>query len=413
MASEPLALATFDDRPFFARALRHGVDQGIVAADRLTAIEDEFAKGIVQIANYFGTAHLRPNLEQAAQRMLRLASLFLEEQSASDMQVAAALLRERTLLSLSKGGSEMLKRLHAMPKSIVAGGEAEESVQAFLDQQTAAGQLTLADYQREFAARKDAQLQIAFLHWLARKLGATGKDVRDDADGLIHSAMLVLFVDGADLRFPTPSAFVRLIAAARRARSKLNERRVAAFLADAPDDYRRLTLASMDAFIEKVLPVIRSAATSADRLLHAESPFYFFTRVDIDDSGKEYTRLVAKEWARVTRCEEDNPAVLASIFLFVATGFPAKAAMLQREAREVIRVFRGSGFDSQKVIDYIETHAPEAMQKDLRRTWEDDLRIEAEAQLADDDPSLPDTHMVRALEYLRTTCLVTWKKPLR
>lgn len=413
MANETLALAAFDDRPFFARALRHGVDQGIVAADRLSAIEDELAKGIVQIANYFGTAHLRPNLEQAALRMLRLVSLFLEEQSAGDVQLAAALLRERTLLSLSKGGSEMLKRLHAMPKSIVAGGDADESVQSFLDQQTAGGLLTLADYQREVATRQEIQLQIGFLHWLAKKLGATGKDVRDDADGLVHSAMLVLFVDGAELRFPTPSAFVRLIAAARRVRSKLNARRVEAFLVDAPADYRRLLIENMDAFVANVLPVIRNAATSADRLLNAESPFYFFTRVDIDDSGKEYTRLVAKEWARVTRCEEDNPAVLASIFLFVATGFPAKAVMLQKEAREVVRVFREHGFDSQKVIDYIETHAPEAMQKDLCRTWEDDLRIEAEARLADDDPNLPDTHMARALEYLRTTCLVTWKKPLR
>jgi hypothetical protein len=413
MVSPAHALTAFDARPVFARALRHGVQHGLIAADRLAAIEDEFAKGIVQIANYFGTAHLRPNLELAAQRMIRLVSLFLEEQSAGDVQVAASLLRDRTLLSLSKGGSEMLKRLHAMPRSIVAGGETEESQHAFLDQQTAGAPLTLADYEKEIAFRRDVQLQIGFLDWLARKLGATSKDARDDADGMVHSAMLVLFVDGAELKFPTPSGFVRLVAAARRTRSKLDGKRLDAFLMEAPDDYRRMTHAAMQRFVTDVLPFIRRAGMSADALLNAESPFYFYTRVDIDDSGKEYTRLVAREWARVTRGEDDNPAVLASIFLFVATGFPAKALMLQREARAVIETFRARGFDDQAVLDYIDTHAPEATRADLRRCWEDDLRVEAEGRLADDDPTMPDTHMARALDYLRTTCHTTWKKAVR
>ncbi len=413
MASPAQALAAYDDRPFFARALRHGVEHGLIPAERRAALEEEFAKGIVQIANYFGTAHLRPNLELAAQRMLRLVSLFLEEQSAGELPVAAALLRDRTLLSLSKGGSEMLKRLHAMPRSTVAGGEAEESQQAFLDQRTAAGRLTLADYEKEVAERRDVQLQIGFTDWLAKKLGASSRDARDDADGMVHSAMLVLFVDGAELKLPTPSGFVRLVAAARRARSKLNAKRLEAFLADAPDDYRRMAHAGMQRFVADVLPFIRRPGTSADALLNVQSPYGFHTRVDIDESGKEYTRLVAREWMRVTRGEDDNPAVLASIFLFVATGFPAKAQMLQREARALIEVFRARGFDSQAVLDYIDAHAPEAMRSDLKRIWEDDLKVEAEGRLADDDPSMPDTHMARALEYLRTTCEVSWKKSVR
>ena len=413
MAQEAYALAAFDGRPFFDRALRHGVAHGMISGERLALIEDEFAKGIVQIANYFGTAHLRPNLELAARRMAALVSLYLEEQAAGDLRVAASLLRDKTLLSLSKGGSEMLKRLHAMPKSIVAGGEPEESQQAFLDLQTAAGSVALADYQKDVAERQEVQLQIAFLGWLAKKLGATSKEARDDADGLVHSAMLVLYVDGAELRFPTPSGFVRLIAAARRARARLNVGRLETFLVDAPEDFQRLTRLSMERFVADLLPLIRRPDTSADGLLNAQSPFYFFTRVDIDDCGKEYTRLVAKEWARVTRGEDDNPAVLASIFFLVATGFPAKALMLQKDAKALIQVFRERGFDTRAVIGYIREHAPESIQKDLIRVWEDDLKVEAEGRLADDDPNMPDSHMARALEYLRTTCHVSWKKALR
>lgn len=413
MATEAYALAAFDGRPFFDQVLRHAVAQGIVSGERLALLEDEFAKGIVQIANYFGTAHLRPNLELAARRMASLVSLYLEEQSGGDRQIAAALLRDKTLLALSKGGSEMLKRLHAMPKSTVAGGVPDESVQAFLDLHTAGDAYTLARYQREVAGRQEIQLQIGYFGWLAKKLGATSRDASDDGEGVVHSALLVLFVDNAELRLPTPSGFVRLVAAAKRARAKLNPRRLEAFLADAPIDYQRLTRQGMDAFIADILPLIRSSATSADRLLNAQSPFYFFTRVDVDDCGKEYTRLVAREWARVTGGEDDNPAVLASIFFLVATGFSAKALMLQKEAREVIRVFRERGFDTPAVIAYIDEHAPEAMQSDLRRTWDDDLKVEAEVRLADDDPNMPDSHMARALEYLRTTCKVTWKKATR
>lgn len=413
MTRESTGLATFDASPFFDQALRHGVKQGLITHDRLAAIEDEFAKGIVQIANYFGTAYLRPNLELAALRMAYLVSLYLEEQSAGDLHVAASSLRDKSLLSLSRGGSEMLKRLHAMPRSVVAGGAPEESQYVFLDKVTAAGTLSFARYLDDVALAQDMQRQIGFLGWLARKMGASNKDARDDADGLIHSAMLVLFVDNSELKFPTPSGFVRLITSARRARARLNRKRLEAFVADAPIDYQVLTRRNMENFLSAILPLIRQADISADGLLHENSPFYFFTRVDVDDSGKEYTRLVAKEWARVTRCEEENPAVLASIFLFIATGFPAKALMLQKEAREVIGAFRSRGFDGQAVIRYINEHAPESIQNDLRRNWEDDLRIEAEGRLIDDDPEMPDTHMARALEYLRTTCNVTWKKPLR
>ena len=83
--------------------------------------------------------------------------------------------------------------------------------------------------------------------------------------------------------------------------------------------------------------------------------------------------------------------------------------MLLREAKEIIRVFRTSGFDSQAVIDFVNEHAPESIREDLQKSWADDLKREAEDQLADSDPNWPDTHMERALEYLRKTCRVAWK----
>lgn len=406
------ALTTFDHRPYFAKALRYGVQQGIITPERLQIIQTDFAKGIVQIANFFGTAHLRPELELALKRMVNLVSLYLEDLSGGDLQIAAASLRDKSLLSHSKAGSDMLKRLHAMPDPdstlIDHGPVSAENQRAYLDETTTADTISLADYRSEYARRQEHQNTIDFAFWLARKMGVP-RDAVEDADALIRSAMLVFFVDQAELKLPTRTAFVRLIKAAKQAKAKLNEDRLKAFLKEAPTEFQQLARRAMDRFIEKELPQIRAASSTADKLLYGESGEMYFVSENVDEDVREYDRLVAREWDRVTRGDADDPAVVATVFLFVAAGLPPKASMLLREAKEIIRVFRTSGFDSQAVIKFVGEHAPEAIREDLQKFWTDDLKREAEDQLADSDPNWPDTHMERALEYLRKTCRAAWK----
>lgn len=404
------ALTTFDNRPFFDKALRHGVQQGIITPERLHSIQTDFSKGIVQIANYFGTAHLRPELELALKRMVNLVSLYLEDLSGGDLRIAATSLRDRSFLSHSKAGSDMLKRLHAMPDSplMIDRAASPEGQRAYLDEKTAADTISLADYRSEYALRQEHQNTIDFAFWLARKMGVSRDDV-DDADSLIRSAMLVFFVDQAELKLPTRTAFVRLIKAAKQAKAKLNEDRLKTFLKEAPTEFPQLARRAMDRFIEKDLPQIRAASSTADKLLYGASGAMYFVSESLDEDVREYDRLVAREWDRVTHGEADDPAVVATVFLFVAAGLPPKASMLLREAKEIIRVFRTSGFDSQAVIKFIGDHAPEAIREDLQTSWTDDLKREAEDQLADTDANWPDTHMERALEYLRRTCRVGWK----
>lgn len=410
MATAFTALTTFDNRPFFDKALRHGIDHGIITPERLNAIQEEFSKGIVQIANYFGTAYLRPDLELALRRMVNLISLYLEDMSDGDSQVAAASLRDKTLLAHSKAGSDMIKRLHAMPDSTLIGGYpvSAEDQRAYLDEKTASDAPPLAEYRAELAVRQESRNTIDFAVWLAKIMGVSRDDI-DDADSLIRSAMLVLFVDQAELKIPTRTDFVRLIKAARQAKSRFNEDRLKGLLKEAPTEFQRLARRAMDRFIEKDLPHIRAASSTADKLLYGDAGEVYFVRESLDEDVREYDRLVAKEWDRVTRGEADDPAVVATVCFFVATGLPPKASMLLREAKEVIRNFRTNGFDTQAVIKFIDDHAPEAIREDLRKSWEDDLKGDAEEQLNDNDPNWPDSHMERALEYLRKTCSVSWK----
>jgi hypothetical protein len=73
---------------------------------------------MVQIARYFGSEYLRPELENGA----RTAGQSGEPAPARCQQqvtvhVAATLLRDHTLLSRSKAGSDMLKALIVMPQN--------------------------------------------------------------------------------------------------------------------------------------------------------------------------------------------------------------------------------------------------------------------------------------------------------
>jgi hypothetical protein len=411
MASHSTTLAAFDHRPFFDKALRHGVAQQIIAVDRVQSIAQDLAKGMIQIANYFGTAHLRPELDLALRRMVKLVSLYLEDVSSGDLEFAALSLRDKTLLSLSKGGSEMLKRLHALPQDAVIGGESvtPESQRAYLDEITRSATFSLASYRDELEARRKNQLEIDFSLWLARKMGVSRHDV-DDAQALIRSAMLVLFAGKAELALPSRIAFVRLVKTARAAKAKLDEARLDKFLKNEPEEFQRLTRQTMANFIAGDLAQLRASGASADKLLYGDQAQSYFVNASVDDDVREYDRLVAKEWDRVTRGEADDPAVLASVFLLLAAGLLPKASLLLKDAKALIGNFRASGFNSSAVTGFISEHAPEALREDLQKFWEDDLKREAEQQLADSDPNWPDRHMERAVEYLRTTCRSTWKR---
>ncbi|MDO8702738.1 MAG: hypothetical protein Q7J77_09965, partial [Undibacterium sp.] len=63
MSDKQFDIALIDDRPFFETVLRYGVKQGIIDSAKLAAINLEAPKGVVQIADAFGSKYLRPEIE--------------------------------------------------------------------------------------------------------------------------------------------------------------------------------------------------------------------------------------------------------------------------------------------------------------------------------------------------------------
>ena len=68
-------VSVYEQRPFFEKALRYGIQHGMLDNAKLDAIATDAPKGMVQIARYFGSEFLRPELEKAKDRIVNLGSL--------------------------------------------------------------------------------------------------------------------------------------------------------------------------------------------------------------------------------------------------------------------------------------------------------------------------------------------------
>ena len=68
------SVSIYDARPFFEKALHYGVQHGVIDSQKLELIRAEAPKGMVQIARYFGSEFLRPEIEKARERMVSLSA---------------------------------------------------------------------------------------------------------------------------------------------------------------------------------------------------------------------------------------------------------------------------------------------------------------------------------------------------
>jgi len=409
MAKQQNSLATIDDRSFFERALAYGVEHGVLSDLQVNKIREDGPKGIVQIANHFGTAYLQANLETAATRMINLISLYLEDRSEANLQVAAALLRDNSLLSHSRGGSDMLKRLNALPQEaqMMKRQADPDEEKRFIDEHTFAWPLSRAEYRKELSHRLEIQRQIDFARWVARQLNLKTEEYCDhQAEEIIHSAMLVWFVGEEPFSFPGKAGFIKLIDQIRKPAFKPKTSGYQRLLATAPEEFSHMAEASMQRFIKTRLPALKSSANQATDFLFGELAGLYFVRESIEQEIGEFDQLVSKEWVRITKGKTD-PATIATLFLLIATGQAPKVSALQKDAKSIISQFRTSGFDSAAVCRFIDEHAPFEQRKELRSLWLEDLKPEAEVQLA--DPDQDDTYMDRALPYLKRTLVAAWK----
>ncbi len=398
------SVSIYDARPFFEKALQYGVQTGIIDRQKLDAICADAPKGMVQIARYFGTEFLRPELEKAKDRIVNLVSLYLESTTGGDLQQAAESLRDYSFLSRSKGGSDMLKALIAMPQNShfgmsERGGFTDEHIPLLAKWSLR----PLPDYQAELARRQQVGQVIDAAIWLADALGMDASELEEagkDAEAVIRTALLVLACGRIDM--PDWTAFEKMVATLRK---KLAAKPAALKIRmpeGLPEDFASV-VASVQQSVLADLPKILDAALPARRLFDQTPAFMgrYFWLEDALSEVDHHDRLASSAWNKVTGGNGDDGSLL-TLFLCVASGSKPQTLLSEKSAGTLIRKLQKSGLKPEVADNYILAQAPAEYQEGYRQLWSDFVE-EAQHTLQSDA-----VHAFNdALALLRRECHVT------
>ncbi|NMM27987.1 MAG: hypothetical protein HHJ12_12050 [Glaciimonas sp.] len=393
-------ISLYDSRPFFEKALHFGVQNDIIDPAKVRVILDDAPKGMIQIADFFGSQYLRPNVELALTRMVNLVSLYLEEKTAGDLGKAAQSLRDNSFLSHSRGGSEMLKKLFALPEDTIISSRKSAQVKEFLEKWS---RLTPIAYRKEHRKRIAAQAEIAAAVWLAEQSGMPADALEDEsAELVIRTAILLRLSASKNQRaadsMPNAFEFAQLIDTLRIKGIKAEARTPAHVMRnDMPEEYQRIVERIRKKIIKTDIPEILDPTTNLAELLDKLKQKYFL-RSDAADDVSNFDAIVSKDWTRVTEGKSDSDSLLTLFFCLAGSTAP-KTGINEKKAREVIRNMRKNGINPALVPAYIHQFAPYEMREDLVALW-DDFFAEAEKYLLDDW----DTKFVEVISFLKDNC---------
>ncbi len=395
------SVALFDDRPFFEKALAYGVQHGILDNAKLDAIQTDAPKGMVQIARYFGSEFLRPELEKAKDRIVNLVSLTLEIHSGGDLRKAAEELREHSFMSRSKAASDLLKALIVMPQNTHFGMNERGGFNDKHIPQLAKWSLcNLADYKAELAKRQQVAQVIDAAIWLAERMGLSADELEEagcDAEAVIRSALLATAAKHKEL--PDWVAFQKIIATLRKPRASQVIQLAAPKGLPAEFD---TAVEHVRQSVEADLPKILDAKLTPQKLFNQTPAFvgrYFWVEDGLAEVD-HYDRQTSAAWAKATGGHSDDSSLL-TLFLCLAAGNPGKTLLTEKTAATLVRKIRKSGLQTALATTFIKSHAPAEHQDDYIDMWESFIDDALDTLESSHDPKLHD-----ALSLLRRECNV-------
>lgn len=394
------AVAVFDERPFFEQALVFGIRHGLLDQARLEAIAQDAPKGMVQIARYFGSEFLRPELEKARERLVNLISLSLRHDSGGDLARAAGLLLDHSLLSRSKAGSDMLKALIVMPQNTHFGmNERGGFTDRHIPQLARWSLASYADYLAEFRARERAALVVEAALWLADQLGLSADELQDaepDAEAVIRTALLANLTRRKQM--PDWVLFEKIVTLLRQKQPVAEVLKLPARL---PPAYREV-VETVRQSVQADWPRLLDARLPARKLFDQTPAFmgrYFWLEDGLSEIS-HHDRKRSAAWDKLTQGHSDDGTVL-TLCLCVAAGSPARVVLTDKTAATLVRKIRKHGWHPELASHYLVSHAPEQHQADYIRLWQD-FTHDAQATLLSDR----DTQLTDALALLRRECNV-------
>jgi len=369
---------------------------------KLAAIQTDAPKGMVQIARYFGSEFLRPELEKAKDRIVNLVSLNLEISSGGDLRKAAEVLRDHSFMSRSKAASDMLKALIVMPQNShfgmnEHGGFTDKHIPLLAKWSLC----SVADYQAELAKRQQVAHIMGAAIWMADALDVHADELEEagcDAEAVIRTALLALATKQTQM--PDWVTFQKMVASLRKpSATKVIQLVLPKKL---PPEFKAAVEAVRQS-VEADLPKILDAKLTPQKLFNQTPAFvgrYFWLEDGLSEVD-HFDRETSAAWEKATGGHSDDSSLL-TLFLCIAAGSSAKTLLTEKTAATLIRKIRKSGLQTAWVTQYIADNAPVQHQSDYLRMWQAFLE-DAQATLESDrDYKLHD-----ALAVLRRDCNVT------
>jgi hypothetical protein len=393
------SVATVDRRPFFEKALCHGVQNGLIDPIKCQMIIRDGAKGSVQVAQHFGTSHIYVDLDNARKRIVNLVSLYLEDLYADNLKLAAESLRDNSFLSHSRGGNEMLKKLHAMPELPVFLGSNAQTLKEFQDERTLAKPITLSAYRKELKRRQDNMAGIAAARWFAKDMGVPFSELDYVSSEMVIRTALLLRLCGKEGKCPNPYEFRKMIVALRAKAlitGKINLSK--SMLNDIPQEHRPAIDGIKREIEKRDFGLLLNATAALDEVLNEFKSCYFFRENGLEEVD-QFDAFVSKEWLQLTKGKEDIYS-RQTLFMCLAAGIRPKTTISDIEAKSLIKRVREHGFDGTVVSALIKASAPIEIKQDLLIWWEGEFSVEAKERLMDESGA----KYSDAMEFLKDNC---------
>jgi hypothetical protein len=322
--STPHHVSLFDAGLFSKRRWPSGCSTASSTSAKLEAINAEAPKGMVQIARYFGTEFLRPELEKARDRMVNLVSLHLEYSSEGDLRVGGRTAARQLLFVALQGGSDMLKALIAMPQNShfgmhEHGGFAEQHIPLLAKWSLR----PLADYQAELAQRSQVADVVNAAIWMADALGVDTTALEEagkDAEAVIRTALLAHACKRTEL--PDWATFEKMVAALRKKYGGKEAAPVPAGALPPPKNLPAEYRAAVEVVRQSVLgdlPRILDTSVTARKLFDQTPAFLgrYFWLEDALTEVEHFDRSVSAAWVKATSGHSDDGSLLT---LFLVCG---------------------------------------------------------------------------------------------
>ena len=404
MSVAPQSVSLFDSRPFFEKALAHGIEHGLIGQDKLDAIRADAPKGMVQIARYFGTEYLRPELELARDRIVNLVSLHLAHSTEGDLHRAAELLRDHSFLSRSKAGSDMLKALITMPQTTHFGmnersGFRDEHIPLLAKWSLK----TLTEYQMELASRSRAAAVVDAAIWMAGQMGMDVEELEEagkDAEAVIRTALLARACKRSSL--PDWVTFEKMILALRKRYLAKPGKLPLTVPADLPSEWTELVESIRDSVWADSVKWLESDLSV--RKLFDQTPAFmgrYFWLEDAIQEVDQFDKNVSKAWAKATGGNDDESSLL-TLFLCMAAGSPAKTVLTEKAAATLVKKIRKSGLQPTLPLQFIEANAPAEHLEDYASLWNNFIEESSATLASDHDYTFND-----AVALLRRECNIS------